>query len=49
RNAILAAGVKIGRNNRCPGALERRAPDGSNPYKPAPDFNCDDTQTPIGK
>ncbi|MEA2230890.1 MAG: phospholipid/cholesterol/gamma-HCH transport system substrate-binding protein [Solirubrobacteraceae bacterium] len=49
RNAILAAGVKIGRNNRCPGALERRAPDGSNPYKPSPDFNCDDTQTPIGK
>jgi phospholipid/cholesterol/gamma-HCH transport system substrate-binding protein len=49
RNAILAAGVKIGRNNRCPGALERRAPDGSNPYKPSPDFSCDDTQTPIGR
>ena len=49
RNAILAAGVKIGRSNRCPGAIERRAPDGSNPYKPSADFNCDDTQTPIGK
>lgn len=49
RNAILSAGVKIGRNNRCPGALERRAPDGSNPYKPSADFNCDATQTPIGR
>jgi phospholipid/cholesterol/gamma-HCH transport system substrate-binding protein len=49
RNEILAAGVKIGRNNRCPGAIERRAPDGSNPYKPSPDFNCDETQTPIGR
>jgi phospholipid/cholesterol/gamma-HCH transport system substrate-binding protein len=48
RNEILAAGVKIGRNNRCPGAIERRAPDGSNPYKPSADFNCDATQTPIG-
>ena len=49
RNAILSAGVKIGRNNRCPGSIERRAPDGSNPYKPSADFNCDATQTPIGR
>jgi phospholipid/cholesterol/gamma-HCH transport system substrate-binding protein len=48
RNALLSAGVKIGRNNRCPGSLERTAPDGSNPYKPSPDFNCDASQTPIG-
>ena len=45
---ILAAGTHPGRNNRCPGSIERRAPDGSNPYKPSPDFNCDDTQVPIG-
>jgi phospholipid/cholesterol/gamma-HCH transport system substrate-binding protein len=48
RNALLSAGVKIGRNNRCPGSLERTAPDGSNPYKPSPGFNCDASQTPIG-
>ena len=48
RNLILSADVKIKRNNRCPGSIERRAPDGSNPYKPSPDFNCDDSQVPIG-
>jgi len=48
RTLILSAGVKSGRNNRCPGAIERRAPDGSNPYKPAPGFNCDESQVPVG-
>lgn len=48
RNLILSAGVHVGRNNRCPGSIERRAPDGSNPYRPSPDFNCDPTQVPIG-
>ena len=48
RNLVLRAGTHIGRNNRCPGAAERRAPDGSNPYKPSPDFNCDPTQVPVG-
>ena len=48
RNLILSAGVKIRRDNRCPGSIERRAPDGSNPYKPSPDFNCDAGQVPIG-
>ncbi len=48
RNLVLSAGTKTGRNNRCPGSIERRAPDGSNPYKPSADFNCDATQVPIG-
>jgi phospholipid/cholesterol/gamma-HCH transport system substrate-binding protein len=43
RNALLSAGVKTGRNNRCPGANERGAI-----YKPSPDFNCDASQVPIG-
>jgi len=47
RSALLAAGTKTHRNNRCPGSLERTAPDGSNPYVPQ-DFNCDRSQTPIG-
>jgi phospholipid/cholesterol/gamma-HCH transport system substrate-binding protein len=48
RKALLGAGTKTGRNNRCPGSLERTAPDGSNPYIPSKDFNCDPSQTPIG-
>jgi phospholipid/cholesterol/gamma-HCH transport system substrate-binding protein len=48
RRQLLAAGTKTGRNNRCPGSLERSAPDGSNPYVPSQDFNCDRTQVPIG-
>ena len=46
--ALLAAGTKTRRNNRCPGSLERTAPDNSNPYVPSPDFNCDRSQVPIG-
>jgi len=48
REALLAAGTKTGRNNRCPGSLERTAPDNSNRYIPTPDFNCDRASTPIG-
>ena len=48
RNLVLGAGVHTGRNNRCPGSIERRAPDGANPYKPSPDFNCDASQVPVG-
>ena len=48
RDLILSAGTHTGRNNRCPGSIERRAADGSNPYRPSTDFNCDPTQVPIG-
>lgn len=44
---MLAAGVQVGRNNRCPGSTERSV-DGSNPYKPTPDYNCDASIRPIG-
>ena len=40
--------VQTGRNNRCPGSAERPAADGSNPWKPSPDFNCDEKQIPPG-
>ncbi len=43
RNLLLSAGTKIGRNNRCPGSIERGAI-----YKPSADFNCDASQVPIG-
>ena len=49
RADLLAAATKTHRNNRCPGALERTAPDGSNPYIPSQGFSCDPSQTPIGR
>ena len=47
REELLAIGVQTRRNNRCPGALERPAPDGSNPYVPE-QISCDRSQTPVG-
>jgi phospholipid/cholesterol/gamma-HCH transport system substrate-binding protein len=35
----------IGQNNRCPGSSERSL-DGSNPWKPYPDYPCDEKQRP---
>ena len=49
RPLLESATLRTGRNNRCPGSLERQAADGSNPYKPTPNFNCDSSQVPIGK
>ena len=40
--------IQRGMRNRCPGAMERSAPDKSNPWKPTPDFNCDESQVPLG-
>jgi phospholipid/cholesterol/gamma-HCH transport system substrate-binding protein len=48
RPLLQTSSLATGRNNRCPGSNERRAADGSNPYKPTADFNCDATQVPIG-
>jgi phospholipid/cholesterol/gamma-HCH transport system substrate-binding protein len=44
RDEILTqnGALRIGRNNRCPGAAE------PNFFKPSPDFNCDEKQVPIG-
>jgi len=47
RGAVLSASLATGRNNRCPGSVERSV-DGSNPYRPSPDFNCDPSQVPVG-
>ncbi len=49
RDEVLAATTVAGRNDRCPGALERPAPDGSNPWKPSPAFDCDLGQVPPGR
>jgi phospholipid/cholesterol/gamma-HCH transport system substrate-binding protein len=39
----------VGQNNRCPGTSERDTGDGSTPWKPSPDFNCDPRQLPPGR
>jgi phospholipid/cholesterol/gamma-HCH transport system substrate-binding protein len=43
RDALAAGTLSVGRNNRCPGSIERGAI-----YKPSPEFNCDAKQVPIG-
>jgi phospholipid/cholesterol/gamma-HCH transport system substrate-binding protein len=48
RDDVLAAGAKLGRSNRCPGSIERDTGDRSTNWKPSPDFNCDQSQTPVG-
>ena len=45
RGEVTKATTVNGQNNRCPGATEHKAADGSNPWKPSPDFNCDPSQT----
>ena len=49
RGKVLSEVGSFGQNNRCPGSTERPASDGSNPYRPSADFNCDPSQTPPGK
>jgi len=48
RDEALQLNTETRRNNRCPGAVERPATDGSNPFLDTPDFNCDPKQIPIG-
>ena len=48
RGQVIDEVATLGQRNRCPGAAERPAPDGSNPYRPSADFNCDPSQTPPG-
>jgi hypothetical protein len=45
RGAAFEAGASLNQRNRCPGAADHPAEDGSNPWKPSPDFNCDPSQT----
>jgi len=48
RGPLGDAVTRRGQNNRCPGAIERPAEDGSNPWRPTPGFNCDPSQLPPG-
>jgi phospholipid/cholesterol/gamma-HCH transport system substrate-binding protein len=48
RPQVFKAVASLGQRNRCPGSTERPFTDKSNPYKPSPDYNCDETQIPPG-
>jgi len=48
RGELIGRVATLGQRNRCPGSTERPAPDGSNPYKPSGDYNCDPSQVPPG-
>ena len=49
RAAEIQDAARIGERNKCPGASERDSfGDRSTPWKPYPEFNCDETQTPLG-
>jgi phospholipid/cholesterol/gamma-HCH transport system substrate-binding protein len=48
RGPMLADLLEVGQYNRCPGSVERDRGDGSMPWRPSEDFNCDPTQLPVG-
>jgi phospholipid/cholesterol/gamma-HCH transport system substrate-binding protein len=48
RDELTTLVTARGQTNRCPGSMERPAKDGSNPWKPTKDFNCDEQQAPVG-
>jgi phospholipid/cholesterol/gamma-HCH transport system substrate-binding protein len=48
RDAVFRQVASLGQNNRCPGAIERDPGDGSTPFRPSPDYNCDPSQVPLG-
>jgi phospholipid/cholesterol/gamma-HCH transport system substrate-binding protein len=47
RKAVFEANVETGRNDRCPGSLERER-GGSNPFVAPRNSNCDPKMVPIG-
>jgi phospholipid/cholesterol/gamma-HCH transport system substrate-binding protein len=49
RGDTLGSLIMSGQYNRCPGSVERDRGDGSMPWKPTEDFNCDETQLPVGE
>jgi phospholipid/cholesterol/gamma-HCH transport system substrate-binding protein len=45
RDEVFEASAETDQRNRCPGGGEHRSQDGSRPWRPTPDFNCDPSQT----
>ena len=48
RAAVFRELAMVGQNNRCPGSAERNTRDGSNPWRPTANYNCDPNHVPIG-
>jgi hypothetical protein len=44
RDEAFEASAETDQRNRCPGGGDNRSPDGSRPWKPTPDYNCDPSQ-----
>ena len=49
RGDDIARNARTGQNDRCPGSIERDPGDGSMPFVPLKEFECDPTQIPPGK
>jgi phospholipid/cholesterol/gamma-HCH transport system substrate-binding protein len=49
REQAFKAAAATNQTNRCPGGGDHRAADGSRPWKPTPDYNCDPSQVLPGK
>ena len=49
RDQAFQAAAATDQRNRCPGGGDHRAGDGSRPWKPTPDYNCDPSQVLPGK
>jgi phospholipid/cholesterol/gamma-HCH transport system substrate-binding protein len=45
RDQVFQAVAATDQRNRCPGGGDHKSEDGSRPWKPTPDFNCDPSQT----
>jgi phospholipid/cholesterol/gamma-HCH transport system substrate-binding protein len=49
REQAFQAAATTDQRNRCPGGGDHRSADGSRPWKPTPDYNCDASQVLPGK
>jgi phospholipid/cholesterol/gamma-HCH transport system substrate-binding protein len=49
REQAFKAAAATNQTNRCPGGGDHRSSDGSRPWKPTPDYNCDPSQVLPGK
>ena len=48
RAEVFRQVAMLGQNNRCPGAAERDRGDGSTPFRPSANYNCNPAHVPIG-
>jgi phospholipid/cholesterol/gamma-HCH transport system substrate-binding protein len=48
RASLFRSVAMIGQNNRCPGAVERDRGDGSTPWRPSANYNCNPSHVPLG-